>query len=383
MERPTIAIVMGTRPEVIKLASVLRALRQTPTAHVIVVNTGQHREMMEQALMTFGITPDVNLELMEAGQNLAEFLTKAIHSLSAVFARVNPGIVVVQGDTTTAMAAALCAFYANVPVCHVEAGLRTFDMHHPFPEEVNRRIITAATRLHCCPTKRARDNLLREGIAPRRIIVTGNTVIDALHLVRDERYVFQTDILNHLDYGQKLIVVTIHRRENHGARLAQICQALRDLAEMDSDLSIVFPVHLNPNVHDVVHQELAGFQNIHLVPPLPYGDQVNLMARSWLVLTDSGGLQEEAPSLGKPVLVLRDKTERPEAIEAGHARLVGAQREKIVRETRRLLTNTAAYRRMAKPSALFGDGRAGEKIVRRILALVEPGLENAVPAFSA
>lgn len=365
--KKTVAVVMGTRPEVIKLATVVNALRQFSRCKIVVVNVGQHREMISQALETFGITPDVDLALMEENQSLAAFTAKAIRELDKLYGRIKPNIVVVQGDTTTAMAAALCAFYRRIPVCHVEAGLRTFNMFHPFPEEVNRRIISAATSLHCCPTNRARDNILREGIPKERVFITGNTVIDALHRFRKNEYVFKTRVLNTLNYEKKIIVVTVHRRENHGPPLREICFALRDLAEMYPDVRIVYPVHLNPNVNQIVHQLLDGSPGVHLLSPIPYDDQVNLMARCYLLLTDSGGLQEEAPSLGKPVLVLRKTTERPEAVEGGHARLIGAQHHTIVAETSRLLNDPAAYAQMARRSDLFGDAHASERIAGYIM----------------
>ena len=358
---------MGTRPEVIKLASVVSALQKHSAGKIVVINTGQHREMISQALETFGITPDVDLALMEENQSLAAFTAKAIPELDTLYGRIKPNIVVVQGDTTTAMVAALCAFYRQIPVCHVEAGLRTFNMFHPFPEEVNRRIISAATSLHCCPTNRARGNILREGIPEERVFLTGNTVIDALHRVRKDEYVFKTPILNTLNYEEKIIVVTVHRRENHGPPLREICFALRDLAEMYPDVRIVYPVHLNPNVSQIVHQLLNGCLRVHLLSPIPYEDQMNLITRCYLLLTDSGGLQEEAPSLGKPVLVLRKTTERPEAVEGGHARLIGVQHHTIVAETSRLLNDPDAYAQMARRSDLFGDAHAGERIAGYIM----------------
>lgn len=366
-DRKSVAVVMGTRPEVIKLASVVSALVKFPNIKTFVINLGQHREMILQALETFEIKPDVDLALMEENQSLTSFTAKAIPILDSLYAETEPNIVVVQGDTTTAMVATLCAFYRKIPVCHVEAGLRTFDMFYPFPEEVNRRIISAATTLHCCPTNRARDNLLREGISQENIFLTGNTVIDALHRVKKNEYTFKTAILNTLDYEKKIIVVTVHRRENHGAPLQEICHALRDLTAMYPDIVIVYPVHLNPNVSYAVHQMLENCPAVHLLPPLPYEDQVNLMARCYLLLTDSGGLQEEAPSLGKPVLVLRKTTERPEAVEGGHARLIGSRYRTIVAETSRLVNEPAAYEKMARCSDLFGDGRAGERIAENIM----------------
>jgi UDP-N-acetylglucosamine 2-epimerase (non-hydrolysing) len=368
----TVAIVMGTRPEVIKLASVVSALVKFPAINTVIINLGQHREMILQALETFEIKPDVDLALMEENQSLTSFTAKAIPILDSLYAETKPDIVVVQGDTTTAMVAALCAFYRKIPVCHVEAGLRTFDMFHPFPEEVNRRIISAATTLHCCPTNRARDNLLHEGISRESIFLTGNTVIDALNRVKKNEYMFKTAVLNTLDFEKKIIVVTVHRRENHGAPLKEICRALRDLTAMYPDIVIVYPVHLNPNVSQAVHQMLENCPGVYLIPPIPYEDQVNLMARCYLLLTDSGGLQEEAPSLGKPVLVLRKTTERPEAVERGHARLIGSHYPTIVEETSRLLNDPAAYEQMARCSDLFGDGRAGERIAEYIMHRCAP-----------
>jgi UDP-N-acetylglucosamine 2-epimerase (non-hydrolysing) len=367
MNPKTIAVVMGTRPEVIKLASVVSALRKYSADKIIVVNSGQHREMISQALQTFGIIPDVDLALMAGNQSLSVLTAKAIPALDAFYTRIKPDFVVVQGDTTTAMAAALSAFYAKIPVCHVEAGLRTFNIFHPFPEEVNRRIISSVTTLHCCPTSRARENLLREGVPPEQIFLAGNTVIDALYWVRKDDYVFKTPLLNTLNYEKKIIVVTLHRRENHGAPLKEICLALRRLVELFPDVIIVYPVHLNPNVSRVVHELLADCPRVHLLAPIPYEDQVNLMAHCHLILTDSGGLQEEAPSLGKPVLVLRETTERPEAVESGQARLIGSRQSVIVAETSQLLSDPAAYELMAKPGDLFGDAHAGERIAKRII----------------
>lgn len=367
MSEKSVAVVMGTRPEVIKLASVISALQEYSTCEVIVVNTGQHREMLTQALETFGIRPQIDFALMEENQGLADFSAKSIPMVDKLYAQIKPSTVIVQGDTTTAMVAALCAFYRKIPVAHVEAGLRTFNIYHPFPEEVNRRIISTVATLHFCPTDRARENVLREGVPEEQIFTTGNTVVDALQWVKKKDYQFKTPLLNHLNYTKRIITVTVHRRENHGAPLREICLALRDLVSLFPDIEMVYPVHLNPNVNRVVRAVLEKSPRIHLLPPIPYEDQVNLMARSYLLLTDSGGLQEEAPSLGKPVLVLRKTTERPEVVESGHARLIGTARHKIVAEASRLLNDSTAYQKMARRSNLFGDGHAGERIAQSIM----------------
>ncbi len=369
--RKRILTVFGTRPEAIKLAPVVRALRaENGTVEVRVCVTAQHREMLDQVLSLFGIVPDWDLDLMAPGQNLTDLTSRVLCGLPEVFGGWRPDVVLVQGDTTTAFAGALAAFYARCEVGHVEAGLRTGNRYSPWPEEMNRHLVGALATYHFAPTARARENLLTEGVAADRIRVTGNTVIDALLRVVEtargsaagelgERFAF-------LDPERRLIVVTGHRRENFGPGFEGICRALRRLAER-SDAEIVYPVHLNPNVQKPVHAILDGIPNVHLVKPLDYLPFVGLLDRAYLILTDSGGIQEEAPSLGKPVLVMRDTTERPEAVEAGTVRLVGTDEEQIVREAERLLDDKAHYRAMARALNPYGDGKAAPRIVKELI----------------
>ncbi len=359
-----ILVVIGTRPEAIKLAPLVRVLRDAPArAEVAVCVTGQHRQMLDPVLGLFGIIPECDLRLMTPDQTLPALTAAVLTGVTPVILRERPDWLVVQGDTTTAMGAGLAAFYQGVRLAHVEAGLRTSDKRHPFPEEANRRIVDVLADAHFAPTTRARANLLREGVPPSSIHVTGNTAIDALrHVVA--RVDGVDAALAGLPLGRRIVLVTAHRRESFGAGMIEICRALRRLADEVADVQIVYPVHLNPNVHQPVHERLSGHPRISLVPPLDYASLIWLMRRSTLILTDSGGIQEEAPSLGKPVLVLRATTERPEAVEAGCARIVGTDAARIVREARHLLDDGAAYERMAKVANPFGDGHASERIAR-------------------
>ena len=361
--------IFGTRPEAIKLAPVIRELeRQEGDGGLesIVCVTAQHRQMLDQVLELFGIVPDYDLNVMEGDQTPAQVAAAVLARLEPVLQAVGPDWVLVQGDTTTAAAASLAAFYARARVGHVEAGLRTHDKWQPFPEEINRRVAGVVADLHFAPTERARQNLLREGVPEERILVTGNPVIDALQWVAaqplaDGELGFDRQLL---EGDGRLILVTAHRRENLGAPLENICLALGDLAERYAGrLRIVYPVHLNPNVWEPVHRLLGGLPNITLTPPLDYLPLVHLLKRAHLVLTDSGGIQEEAPGLGKPVLVLREVTERPEAVEAGTVRLVGTDRARVVAETVRLLEDEEAYARMARAVNPYGDGKAAGRIV--------------------
>lgn len=365
MNRPRLLTIIGTRPEAIKMAPVILELQHaTDRFHHTLVSTAQHREMLDQVLTVFGITPDVDLGLMQPNQTLADLTARALMTLTKVFAEHRPALVLLQGDTTTVMAAALAAFYQRIPVAHVEAGLRTFDRQNPFPEEINRRIASVLGDLHFAPTARARANLLAEGVPAESIFVTGNTIVDALrHMPLADA--FASESLRRLPLvGRRLIVVTAHRRENHGAPLRNICRALRTLVEKFADVTIVYPVHLNPNVRQVVNADLGGAPAIHLIDPLPYPDLLRLLARSELILTDSGGIQEEAPSLHKPVLVLRETTERPEVIEVGAGQLVGTDTDRIVTAASRLLTDRAAYERMINVVNPFGDGHSAARIVQ-------------------
>jgi UDP-N-acetylglucosamine 2-epimerase (non-hydrolysing) len=363
-----ILVVFGTRPEAIKLCPLVRALNAQPDRfEVRVCATAQHRQMLDQVLNVFGITPDYDLDLMREGQSLAELSSRLLERLDPVLKEVAPGLTIVQGDTTTAFCAALASFYRNVPVAHVEAGLRTGDLSQPFPEELNRVLVSRIATLHFAPTNWAASHLLSEGVPQRAITVTGNTGIDAVLYTRKclpGRAVGRWD---GIDHHSKWVVVTAHRRESFGPGFERICAALRRIAEIDG-VRVVYPVHPNLNVSRVVRQNLGGHPRIHLIEPLDYVSFVDLMNRSYVLLTDSGGIQEEAPSLGKPVLVLREKTERPEAVEAGTARLVGTDVDRIVSETERLLRDDEEYERRRRIHNPYGDGRASERITDAILA---------------
>lgn len=364
--------VFGTRPEAIKMAPVVKALNQHPEQITSVVCvTAQHRQMLDQVLSLFGIKPDYDLNLMRPNQTLAQLTATALTELDVVLREEKPDWVLTQGDTTTAMVGALAGFYhqaAGVKVGHVEAGLRTWDRFQPFPEEINRKIADAVCDLHFAPTTASRDNLLREGVNDASIVVTGNTVIDALLDVAGREYGWDSSELAAVPRDKRLILVTAHRRENFGPPLQGICAALKEIAANFDDVHLVYPVHLNPNVQQVVQAELRGVPNITLLEPLDYLPLVQLMKASYLVLTDSGGLQEEAPGLGKPVLVLRDVTERPEGLEAGTVKLVGTDKGRIVREAARLLEDNLEYERMARAVNPYGDGHASERIVECLLS---------------
>lgn len=363
--------IFGTRPEAIKMAPVLLALReQGADARVCV--TAQHRDMLDQVLELFDITPDIDLNLMRPNQTLPGLTSAVIDSVTETLIAENPDMVLVHGDTTTTFAAALAAFYQRIPVGHVEAGLRTGDIYAPFPEEVNRRLTDSISTLHFAPTEGAKRNLLAAGIDSASIHVTGNTVIDALYMTRDklagDPAFHQTisDDLPSLSKDRRTILVTGHRRENFGEGFDQICHAIADLAAR-GDIEIVYPVHLNPNVQKPVMEILGQTPNVHLIAPLDYPRFVHLMMAAHVVITDSGGIQEEAPSLGKPVLVMRDVTERPEAIDAGTVKLVGADRKRIVAETTALLDNQDTYDAMSRAHNPYGDGKAADRIATEVL----------------
>lgn len=349
------------------MAPVVSQLRLVPGLETRVCVTGQHREMLDQVLQVFGIAPDYDLSVMRPGQSLAEIAASMLNGIDGVLSEWMPNWVFVHGDTSTSFVAALAAFYRKIRVAHVEAGLRTWDLERPWPEEANRQLTGRLTRLHFAPTEQARDNLLKEGVTADRIHVTGNTVIDAL-LTTTRRLHQDTGLADrvsrqfeYLDSSRRLILVTGHRRESFGSGFEEICQALKELS-LRSDVQIVYPVHLNPNVREPVERLLGGLDSIHLIEPLEYVSFVYLMIRSFLVLTDSGGIQEEAPSLNKPVLVMRTTTERPEAVAAGTARLVGTSRHRIVDEVCKLLDDRDAYEAMANGRNPYGDGRAAERI---------------------
>jgi UDP-N-acetylglucosamine 2-epimerase len=366
-EKRRILILLGTRPEVIKLAPVIMALRKRDDAfETIVCSTGQHREMFDQAMDGFGLKADLDLGLMTPGQTLAGITSLAFAAVDKALVETQPDAILVQGDTTSAMCGAMCGFYRRITVGHVEAGLRTGDIYSPFPEEVNRSIIGKVAALHFVPTPRSADNLRREAVSDLRIHVTGNTVVDALQWMRarlpKEAPAELPAVAVEAIKGHRLILVTGHRRESFGEGMASMCRALRALSDQFPDSAIIYPVHLNPNVQQPVRELLSDHPRIHLLPPVAYGTLLWLMDRATIILSDSGGIQEEAPSFGKPLLVLRDTTERPEVIEAGCAKLVGTDEARIVQEASLLLNDRAAYAAMSNRQNPFGDGRAAERI---------------------
>jgi UDP-N-acetylglucosamine 2-epimerase (non-hydrolysing) len=366
--RRRVVTIVGTRPEAIKMAPVIRSLAdRSAELESFVVATAQHREMLDQALATFGIKPDIDLGLMQPAQGLGDFAARALASVSAMLAELRPDAVLIQGDTTTVMVAALAAFYQRIRVGHVEAGLRSFDRGNPFPEEVDRRLTTTLADVHFAPTAHARANLLREGVPAEDVLVTGNTIVDALmSMPLDDD--FEDESLSRVDFERRrVLLVTAHRRENHGAPLRSICQALTTLTGTFEDVEVVYPVHLNPSVAAVVREELENAEKIHLTPPVSYPDLLRLMRRCHFVLTDSGGIQEEAASFAKPVLVLRSVTERPELVDAGGARIVGTDASTIVAAATALLSDDAAYSAMRVARNPFGDGRAAERIVTALV----------------
>lgn len=357
-----IVCVIGTRPEAIKMAPVILALQKESWAQVRVLATAQHRHMLDQVLAFFAIAPDIDLNIMRPNQALTTLTARLLLDLDDVLLAEKPDAVLVQGDTTTVMTVALASFYHRILIGHVEAGLRTWDMQNPFPEEANRVIAGKLARWHFAPTEGSRQNLLREGVLDSEIIVTGNTVIDAL-LMTAKR---DLEIGLELDANKRLVLITSHRRENFGEPFRNICRALYTLAERNPDVQFLYPVHPNPNVRDVAHEMLGNCPNIHLCEPLDYAPFVAAMKQAYLIISDSGGVQEEAPALGKPVLVLREETERPEAVELGVVKLVGSNYDRIVNEAQRLLDDEAAYRQMARGISPYGDGRGAERIVETL-----------------
>ena len=364
-----VSVILGTRPEAIKLCPVILALRDHREFEPHVCATAQHREMLDQVLDVFGVVPDADLDLMRPNQALADLTSRAIETVDGYLAKHQPDLVLAQGDTTTTFCAALAAFYRHIPVGHVEAGLRTWNKFSPYPEEINRVLATRLADLHFAPTDLAKQNLLKEGVPGERVLVTGNTVVDALMFavqrVRRHRPSIPglpKELMNG-ECDRPVVLITAHRRENFGRRLESICRAIAGLGEVFPDAHFVYPVHLNPNVREPVFRRLAGRKNIHLIEPLSYLPFVAMMDRSTLILTDSGGVQEEAPSLGKPVFVMRDTTERPEAVEAGTAKLVGTDSGILVREVTQLLNSRRAYGAMAHAHNPYGDGRAAGRIL--------------------
>jgi len=368
-KRIRVLSVFGTRPEAIKMAPVCQELQKHPEIiESRVCVTGQHREMLDQVLRLFDIQPDYDFNVMRPNQDLSHLTSHMINKMSALVRKLKPDWIFIQGDTTTVLVASLVAFYHKVNVAHVEAGLRTGNKHSPFPEEINRRVADLLSDLYFASTEKAKQHLLMEGVPAEAIVVTGNTVIDALLQVAIKPYDWSSSPLAELPVNKKIILVTAHRREHFGAPFHNLCRALQALArENRENVHIVYPVHLNPNVQKPVQEWLAGYSNISLIKPMEYYDLIHLMKKSYLILTDSGGIQEEAPSLGKPVLVLRDATERMEAIEAGNALLVGTDTANIIKEASRLLNNKADYEKMARVNHLYGDGSAAKRIVNTLL----------------
>ena len=366
MNRIRVMTIFGTRPEAIKMAPLALELSRRPQIDALCCVTAQHRQMLDSVLDIFRLVPDFDLNIMEPRQTLSTITSKCLLGMEEVLEQARPDLVLVHGDTSTTFAGALAAFYHRVPVGHVEAGLRTYDKYSPYPEEMNRRMVSAIADLHFCPPPSNRDNLAREGIE-QGVFLTGNTVIDALQTTVVKDFHFSEGVLNDLDYvNRKVILVTCHRRENYGTPMAHIMTALRRVADAFPDVELVYPVHLSPVVQEAAHQYLDGHPRIHLIAPLAVDEMHNLMARCHLVMTDSGGLQEEAPALGKPVLVLRRETERPEAVAAGTVQLAGTEEEPIFQMASRLLTDPAAYAAMAHAANPYGDGRACGRIADAI-----------------
>lgn len=368
MDKIKVMTVFGTRPEAIKMAPLALELKKYPEIESKVCVTAQHRQMLDQVLDIFKITPDYDLDIMKTRQSLVGITTRVLEGLDEVIQKEQPDIVLVHGDTSTSFVAGLAAFYHQVKVGHVEAGLRTYDKYSPFPEEMNRQLTGRIADLHFSPTLQNKQNLLRENISEDAIYITGNTVIDALKTTVREDYQFENDTLNRLDFEKnRVIVVTAHRRENLGEPLQNICEALKTLVEEYTDVQLVYPVHLNPAVRETVFGILGGMERVHLIDPLTVDELHNAMARSFLVMTDSGGIQEEAPALAKPVLVLRRETERPEAVAAGTVKIAGVNRDVILEMARELLDNPAAYHKMAQAANPYGDGEASRRTVEAIL----------------
>jgi len=363
-----IAVIFGTRPDTIKMAPVIKELeKESKHFELLTVATAQHRQMLDQVLDVFNIKPDYDLNIMQPKQTLASITKNTIEELDKVFEKEKPDMVLVQGDTTTTFVGSLAAFYRQIPVGHVEAGLRTNDKANPFPEEINRRLTSAIADLHFAPTSTAKKALLKENINPASVFVTGNTVIDALKIAVNKKYKFSTVKLNELvSQKKKIVLITMHRRENWGAPMQGACNAVRKLAEIYTDLNFIFPVHLNPLVREIVYPVLGNISNVHLIEPLDYPDFVNLLSKSYLAITDSGGVQEEAPHFGIPILVLRTVTERPEAVKYGTVKLTGLDEKKIFATAKKLIEDKEAYKKMASAVNPYGDGLSSKRTVQII-----------------
>jgi len=362
-------MVFGTRPETIKMFPIFSEIKKYP--HLIdyrIIVSGQHREMLDQMLDIFQIIPDYDLNIMEQNQSLSNITNSSLLGIEKVLKKERPSIVLVQGDTTTTFAGALAAFYQKIKIGHIEAGLRTHNKYYPFPEEVNRHLTSVLTDLHFTPTTQSCENLLYERVKREDIFICGNTVIDSMFLMIKENYTFREPLLKYKKiFKKKIILMTMHRRENWGAPLREACQAINKIIDEHSDVSVIFPLHKNPEIRKNVMEVLQNKEDILLLDTLDYDDMINLMSKSYIILTDSGGIQEESPSLGKPVLVLRDETERPEAVEAGVVKLIGTNKERVYSEVETLLNNRDIYKKMSKSINPYGDGKASERIIKKIL----------------
>ncbi|WP_123052726.1 UDP-N-acetylglucosamine 2-epimerase (non-hydrolyzing) [Clostridium sp. JN-1] len=368
MDKIKIITIFGTRPEAIKMAPLVKKMEKEPFIESKICVTAQHRQMLDQVLDLFDIKPDFDLNIMKNKQSLTGITNRVLDGLEEIFKAEKPNLVLVHGDTTTTFAGALAAFYQKIKVGHVEAGLRTYDKYFPFPEEMNRKLTGAIADMHFAPTMGSKQNLLREGVNEKDIYITGNTVIDAMEFTVDDNYTFNNSELNNISYDdKKVIMVTAHRRENWGNGIDNICKALKNIVEQNKDVEIIYLVHLNPVVRDAVYKILGNTDRVHLLPPLDTKETHNLMNKCYMIMTDSGGLQEEAPHLGKPVLVLRNVTERPEAVKAGTVRLVGTDFDKIVDEANSLIRDEDEYQEMSKSINPYGDGKASGRIINAIL----------------
>lgn len=369
MNKTKIAIIFGTRPETIKMFPIISEINKYP--HLLncrIIISGQHREMLDQMLEIFQITPDYDLNIMEQGQSLSSITKNSLLGIEKILKKERPSMVLVQGDTTTTFTGALAAFYQKIKIGHIEAGLRTNNKYYPFPEEINRHLTSVLVDLHFAPTKQSSKNLLSEGVKREDVFISGNTVIDSLFLMIKEKYIFREPLLkNKKIFEKNIILVTMHRRENWGEPLRKTCRAINKIIGEYPDVSVIFPLHKNPEIRKNVKEILQNKKDILLLDTLDYDDMINLMSKSYIILTDSGGIQEEGPSLGKPVLVLRDETERPEAVEAGVVKMIGTNEEKVYREVVTLLDSKDKYREMSKNINPYGDGRASERIVKKIL----------------
>ena len=369
MNKIKIAIIFGTRPETIKMFPIISEIKKYP--HLIdyrIIVSGQHREMLDQMLKIFQINSDYDLDIMEQGQSLSNITNNSLLGIEKILIKEKSSMVLVQGDTTTTFTGALAAFYQKIKIGHIEAGLRTNNKYYPFPEEINRHLTSVLTDLHFTPTRQSCNNLLSEGVKREDIFISGNTVIDSLLLMIKENHIFREPLLKDKKiFEKKIILVTMHRRENWGEPLKEVCQAINKIIDKHIDISVIFPLHKNPEIRRNVKEILENKKDILLLDALDYDDMVNLMSRSYLILTDSGGIQEESPSLGKPVLVLRDETERPEAVEAGVVKLVGTDKERVYNEVETLLNSRDKYMEMSKSINPYGDGKASERIIKKIL----------------